>query len=58
MALAITEPYAGSDVAGIKAKAVRDGDSWVLNGKLSFVPGLSWSGLRSTGGVGVEPFLA
>jgi acyl-CoA dehydrogenase len=27
-----TEPGAGSDVAGIKTKAVKKGDDWVLNG--------------------------
>ncbi|HTD77036.1 MAG TPA: acyl-CoA dehydrogenase family protein, partial [Chloroflexota bacterium] len=31
-ALAITEPEAGSDAAGIKTTAVRDGDQYVLNG--------------------------
>lgn len=36
-ALAITEPDAGSDVAGIKTNAVRDGDSWVLNGSKVFI---------------------
>src|SRR5881409_856984 len=30
--LGITEPDAGSDVAGIKTTAVRDGDEWVING--------------------------
>src|ERR1700716_2916790 len=30
--LGITEPDAGSDVAGIKTRAVRDGDDWVING--------------------------
>jgi acyl-CoA dehydrogenase len=29
---ALTEPDAGSDVWGIKTKAVRDGDEWVING--------------------------
>ncbi|MGW5737667.1 MULTISPECIES: acyl-CoA dehydrogenase [Streptomyces] len=28
----LSEPDAGSDAAGMKTKAVRDGDSWVLNG--------------------------
>src|SRR3954451_20410830 len=30
--LGITEPDAGSDVAGIKTRAARDGDDWVING--------------------------
>ncbi|MGW5864887.1 acyl-CoA dehydrogenase family protein [Streptomyces sp. NPDC055239] len=29
---ALSEPDAGSDAAGMKTKAVRDGDSWILNG--------------------------
>jgi acyl-CoA dehydrogenase len=36
-AVAITEPGAGSDVAGIRTKAVRDGDHWVLNGTKMFI---------------------
>lgn len=35
--LAITEPDAGSDVAAIKTKAVRDGDNWVINGAKTFI---------------------
>ena len=31
-AIAITEPDAGSDVAGIRTRAVRDGDAWRING--------------------------
>jgi alkylation response protein AidB-like acyl-CoA dehydrogenase len=36
-AIAITEPDAGSDVAGISTRAVRDGDSWVVNGSKMFI---------------------
>ena len=31
--MAISEPGAGSDPAGMKARAVSDGDNWVLNGR-------------------------
>ncbi|WP_425261785.1 acyl-CoA dehydrogenase family protein [Rubrivivax sp. RP6-9] len=36
-AVAITEPGAGSDVAGMRSHAVRDGDGWVLNGSKLFI---------------------
>lgn len=36
-AIAVTEPGAGSDVASIKTRAVRDGDSWVINGSKIFI---------------------
>jgi len=36
-ALAMTEPEAGSDAAGIKTRAVRDGDSYILNGQKVFI---------------------
>jgi alkylation response protein AidB-like acyl-CoA dehydrogenase len=35
--LGITEPDAGSDVAGIKTHAVRDGDEWIINGSKTFI---------------------
>lgn len=35
--IAITEPNAGSDVAGIQTRAERQGDSYVLNGTKTFV---------------------
>src|SRR3982075_1916282 len=35
--LGITEPDAGSDVAGIKTRAVRDGDEWVINGSKTYI---------------------
>lgn len=36
-ALGITEPDAGSDVANIKTRAVRDGDDWIINGSKTFI---------------------
>lgn len=36
-AFAMTEPGAGSDVAAIRTAAVRDGDSWILNGAKTFI---------------------
>lgn len=36
-ALAITEPGAGSDVASITTRAVRDGDAYVVNGSKMFI---------------------
>ena len=36
-AIAMTEPGAGSDLAGIKTKAVRDGDHYVVNGAKTFI---------------------
>ncbi len=37
LCLGITEPDAGSDVAGIKTHAVRDGDEWVINGSKTYI---------------------
>jgi alkylation response protein AidB-like acyl-CoA dehydrogenase len=36
-ALGITEPGAGSDVAGIRTSAIRDGDEYVINGSKMFI---------------------
>ena len=36
-AMAITEPEAGSDAAGIKTRARREGDEWVINGSKIFI---------------------
>ncbi|MFT4298191.1 MAG: acyl-CoA dehydrogenase family protein [Aeromicrobium sp.] len=41
--LAITEPGGGSDVAGIRTRAVRDGDHYVVNGSKIFIT----SGVRA-----------
>jgi len=35
--LCISEPFAGSDVAGMKTTAVKDGNEWVLNGSKTFI---------------------
>jgi alkylation response protein AidB-like acyl-CoA dehydrogenase len=34
---AITEPGAGSDAKAIRSSAVRDGDTWVINGEKTFI---------------------
>jgi len=36
-AIAVTEPDAGSDVARIKTRAVRDGDDWIINGSKLYI---------------------
>jgi acyl-CoA dehydrogenase len=36
-AIAMTEPGAGSDLQGIKARAVRDGDHYVISGSKTFI---------------------
>ena len=38
-AIAMTEPGTGSDLAGIRTTAVRDGDDYVLNGAKTFITG-------------------
>ncbi|WP_436789197.1 acyl-CoA dehydrogenase family protein [Yinghuangia sp. YIM S10712] len=38
-AIAMTEPGTGSDLAGIRTNAVRDGDHYILNGAKTFITG-------------------
>jgi alkylation response protein AidB-like acyl-CoA dehydrogenase len=38
---ALTEPGSGSDAAGLRTMAVRDGDDWVLNGTKNFITNAS-----------------
>jgi citronellyl-CoA dehydrogenase len=35
--IAVTEPDAGSDVANIRTRAVRDGDEWIINGSKLYI---------------------
>ncbi len=42
-ALAITEPSGGSDVAGLKTTALRDGEHYIVNGEKTFIT----SGMRA-----------
>jgi acyl-CoA dehydrogenase len=37
LAIAMTEPSVGSDLAGISTKAIRDGDHYVVNGSKTFI---------------------
>jgi acyl-CoA dehydrogenase len=39
LAIAMTEPGTGSDLAGMKTTARRDGDTYVLNGSKTFITG-------------------
>ena len=37
LSIGVTEPDAGSDVAGIRSSAVKDGDGWRINGTKTFI---------------------
>ena len=64
-AMAITEPEAGSDSAAIRTTAVRDGDSYVLNGEKIYVTAgeraelvVVWATLdRSQGRAAIKSFV-
>jgi alkylation response protein AidB-like acyl-CoA dehydrogenase len=61
----LTEPTAGSDAAGTRTTAARDGDGWVLNGAKTFTTHGREAGLmvamavtdRSRGSKGISAFL-
>ena len=37
LSIGVTEPDAGSDVAGLRTRAVRDGDGWRIDGRKTFI---------------------
>jgi len=37
LSIGVSEPDAGSDVAGVRTKAVKDGDGWRINGTKTFI---------------------
>jgi acyl-CoA dehydrogenase len=47
--MALTEAHCGSDSSAIRTKAVKDGDSWVLNGEKLFVTTAKMSLIESDG---------
>ncbi|RLC31262.1 MAG: acyl-CoA dehydrogenase [Deltaproteobacteria bacterium] len=44
-AMVCTEPDAGSDVSGLKTKAVRKGDKWIINGSKTFISKIDYPAL-------------
>lgn len=61
----LSEPSVGSDAAGLQAYAVRDGDSYVLNGEKNYVSGGTQADYcvvfaktdRNAGGRGISAFI-
>ncbi|MGE5135305.1 MAG: acyl-CoA dehydrogenase family protein [Gemmatimonadota bacterium] len=53
---ALTEPDTGSDAAGLKTRAVRDGDSYLISGQKMFITNGTWADVcllfARTGGPG------
>jgi len=47
--MALTESHCGSDSSAIRTRAVRDGDSWVLNGEKLFVTSAKKAMVQSEG---------
>jgi acyl-CoA dehydrogenase len=60
---ALTEPGAGSNPAGLRTRAVRDGDDWVINGSKRFITNAPTAGLfvvfaRTREATGSDPGIA
>lgn len=60
-ALALTEPGAGSDLRGVKTKAVKEGDTWIVNGTKAWITNPSLAQvvtvfLRTGSGAGKDAF--
>jgi acyl-CoA dehydrogenase len=45
LSIAVTEPHAGSDVAGIRTTATKDGNGWRINGTKTFITNAVYGGL-------------
>jgi acyl-CoA dehydrogenase len=60
---ALTEPGAGSNPAGLRTRAVRDGDEWVISGSKRFITNAPVAGLflvfaRTREAAGADPGIA